>query len=250
MKMKSDSVILAVFIFAVFFFSSCKTQSPVKEMPVTTSSKEALKAFTEGRDNFENSQVNKAANLFKKAIKLDPDFALANLYLSFSDGSFYPEKFEKAISLKDKVSKGEQVFLEMLDNQRKGNGVEMEKNCLAYSELFPEDKRTQYILGSYIYYGDDEKAFYHLKKAIELDKDFGPAYVDIGLKYQSIRNFEEAEKNLLKYAELLPNHPNPLQQLGTLYRDEGNLDKALEFYSRMLKLDSSMVTYLMIGNCI
>jgi tetratricopeptide (TPR) repeat protein len=71
----------------------------------------------------------------------------------------------------------------------------------------------------------------------------------IGLKYQSMRNFEEAEKNFLKYAELLPNHPDPLQQLGTLYRYQGKFDKALEYYNKMLLLDSTSITYLMIGNC-
>lgn len=249
MKMKSLSVISATFIFAMFFVVPCKAQTPSKEMPVTTSSKEALKAFTEGRVEFENSQPTKAAVMFKKAIDLDPDFALANLYLSFSDGSYYPEKFDKAISLKDKVSKGEQIYLEMLDNQRKGNGTEMEKNCRAFEELYPGDPRTQYILGSYIYYGDDEKAIFYLKKATELDRNFAPPYADLGLKYQSMGNFEEAEKNFLRYAELLPDYPNSLQQLGTLYRVEGNLDKALEFYFKMLSGDPSTVTYLMIGNC-
>lgn len=249
MKMKSISVISAAFIFAMFLLLPCEAQTPSKEMPVTTSSKEALKAFTEGRIEFENSQTTKAAVLFKKAIELDPDFALANLYLSFSDGSFYPVKFDKAISLKGTVSNGERAFLEMLDNQRKGNGPEMEKNCQTYAKLYPEDARTQYILGSYIYYGDDEKAISYLKKAIELDKNFAPAYANLGSKYQSMRNFKEAEKNYLRYAELMPNYSSSLQQLGTLYRDEGNFDKALEFYSKMLKLDPSMVTYLMIGNC-
>jgi tetratricopeptide (TPR) repeat protein len=249
MKMKSLSVISATFIFAMFFVLPCKAQTPSKVMPVTTSSKDALKAFTKGRVEFENSQTTKAAVMFKKAIDLDPDFALANLYLSLSDGSFYPEKFDKAINLKDKVSNGERIFLEMLDNQRKGNGSEMEKNCRALAELYPGDPRTQYILGSYIYYGDDEKAIFYLKKAIELDKNFAPAYADLGSKYESLRNFEEAEKNYLKYAEILPDYPKSLQQLGTLYRDEGNFDKALEFYFKMLKQDSSMITYLMIGNC-
>ena len=249
MKMKSISVISAAFIFAVFLPLPCEAQTPSKEMPVTTSSKEALKAFTEGRVEFENSQLRKATDLLNKAIELDPDFALANLYLSFSDGSFYPEKFDKAISLKDKVSIGERTFLEMFDNQRKGNGAEMEKNCRAFAELYPEDPRTQYILGSYIYYGEDEKAIFYLKKAIELDRNFAPPYADLGSKYQSMRNFEEAEKNFLRYAELLPNYPISLQQLGTLYRDEGNFDKALEFYFKMLKRDTSTVTYLMIGNC-
>lgn len=249
MKMNTVSVIYAVSIFAMFLCLPCKAQTPSKEMPVTTSSKEALKAFTEGRVEFENSQSRKAAELLNKAIKLDPDFALANLYLSFSDGSYYPEKFDKAISLKDKVSAGERIYLEMLDNQRKGNGQEMEKNCRAFEELYPGDPRTHYILGSYIYYGDDERAIFYLKRAIELDKNFAPAYENLGLKYRSLQNFEEAEKNFLRYAELLPDNPNSLQQLGTLYRDEGNFDKALEFYFKMLDGDPSTVTYLMIGNC-
>lgn len=33
MKMKSHLILTTVFIFAVFFFSSCKTQSPGNEIP-------------------------------------------------------------------------------------------------------------------------------------------------------------------------------------------------------------------------
>ena len=249
MKVTFLSVFLAVSITAIFFCSTCKTQSGKEEMPVTTSSRKALKAFTEGRDHYETAQFIKAAALFKKATDLDPEFALAHMYLSFSDGSYFPEEFEKALSFKDKVSEGERILLEMFNNQRERNSMEMKRNSQKLLELYPENKRIYYILGSDIFYNDDEKAFLYLRKTIALDENFGPAYHSLGRKYQDLRNLEEAEKNFLKYAELLPNHPHPLQTLGTLYRDEGKFDKALEFYNRMLQLDSSSSAYWMIGNC-
>jgi Tfp pilus assembly protein PilF len=56
------------------------------EMPITTSSKEALKLFSAGVDKMENIERAVAAILFDQAIKKDPEFALAYLYRAHAGG--------------------------------------------------------------------------------------------------------------------------------------------------------------------
>ena len=60
----------------------CGTQ-PEGKIPVTTSSKEALSDFMEGRDLFERLRGQESLQHFENAISKDPDFAMAYLFSSF-----------------------------------------------------------------------------------------------------------------------------------------------------------------------
>lgn len=248
--MKSKSAVLAIFIFASLFLSSCAPKAVNKEMPITTSSKEALAVFVDGRNQIEINQGIKASNLFKKAISLDPEFALAYAYLAMADATLYTENYSKAMSLMNKISKGEQVFLQMWDNQRKANGTEMKNNADTLMKLFPEDKRIPFFLGGSIYYADEVRSISYLNKCINMDTSFAPVYRVIGLKYRVLRNFPEAEKNLLKYKALLPAEPDPYSQLSTFYREEGKFDKALEMATKISEVDPANSNgFIMMGNC-
>ena len=85
----------------------------VKEVPVTTSSKEAKSFFLDGREKMGNMEFVAAAPLFDKAIAADPDFALAYLYRSQSGGGLdlMRSNLEKAVALTGKVSEGEKELI-------------------------------------------------------------------------------------------------------------------------------------------
>ena len=53
-----------------------------EKIPVTTSSKEALAEFLEGRTLVDNLRLTDAIPHFQKAVAQDPGFALAHLYLA------------------------------------------------------------------------------------------------------------------------------------------------------------------------
>ena len=69
-----------LFILVVFMIVPINLQAQSKEIPVTASSKDALKYFLDGRDKFDNNEFIAAALLFDKAIQTDPNFAIAYLY--------------------------------------------------------------------------------------------------------------------------------------------------------------------------
>src|SRR5690242_5121103 len=52
--------------------------APLKEMTVTTKSPDARAAYEQGRDLVENARMGEAAAPLKKALELDPSFALAH----------------------------------------------------------------------------------------------------------------------------------------------------------------------------
>ena len=111
-----------------------------KEMSITTSSKEALKLFFEGRDKVDNIERDAGFILLDKAIELDPDFAMAYIYRGGRRNT------EKAVSLIDKVSEGEKHFILWFQAYYNSNGEEIKKQIDALLKLYPDDKRFNFTL--------------------------------------------------------------------------------------------------------
>src|SRR5262249_34699530 len=67
------------------------------DVPVTSKSPEAVKAFEQGRALVDNALAGESPEHFKKAIELDPDFAQAHAYLgSVTPGAAGTESLTKA----------------------------------------------------------------------------------------------------------------------------------------------------------
>ena len=64
------------FLLTIIFLVPFDLAGQVKEIPITTASKEALDFFIKGRDKVENLEMVAAAKFFDQAIEKDPSFAL------------------------------------------------------------------------------------------------------------------------------------------------------------------------------
>jgi tetratricopeptide (TPR) repeat protein len=248
MKRIPGAAFLVALMLSLF---SCGNPVPDKEMPITTSSDEARTFFLQGRDFWDASQASKAAELFDKAIEADPGFAQAYFYRATSGGGndVYVANLDKAFSLMDQVSEGEQVFLKIFLNERDGNGEAMNMYADSLLNMYPEDKRIPYIIGVWNLNGDVNENDALLKKSLEIDENFAPAYSVLADNYSYLKDFEQAEKYAQRYLELVPDKAEPYQRMGTLYRQEGKFEAAIEMYKKMLEVDPESQPYVYIGNC-
>src|SRR4029079_13825877 len=92
-----------------------KFDAPVEQ--ATTSSLEALKAFTQGTEKRFAGHDEEAVVLFKKAVEIDPNFAmayarLAVLYNNRAQIDIGEQYAQKAYELRDRVSKRERYYIE------------------------------------------------------------------------------------------------------------------------------------------
>jgi len=83
----------------------------------TTSSLEALKAFTEGRRMSREKGEPAALPYYKRALELDPNFArayasLGSVYNNLSQTSLGIENYKRAYELRDRVSERERYYIE------------------------------------------------------------------------------------------------------------------------------------------
>src|SRR5664279_3617016 len=189
--------------FYTFLFIVCLASydlaAQVKEVPVTTSSKEALNFFLTGRDKFENQETASASSLFDKAIEKDPSFAIAYIYRAQSGGGY-------------------NVFRQNLDQ---------------LLSTFPFDKRVQELAGEHYYnINDFQSALAHFTKAKEIDSNFAPVYNMIGYCQSALNNYPAAEEAFQTYIKLLPDKPNPYDSYAELLLKIGKYDESIAQYKK------------------
>lgn len=235
-----------LFISAFLLFIEISAQN--SDLPITTSSDEARNLFMEGRTNFENVHITKAAELFDKAIKLDPNFALAHLYRANTNVggvNTAKEHLTKAVSLAEKVTGGEKNLI--LYQQAVFNGDEVRQKMYLDNLVvaFPNNERIQSLAGTF-YYGisDYKTALKHLRKSAEIDKNYAPTFNMIGYAESSLGNYNEAETAFKKYIELMPEHPNPYDSYAELLLNMGRYDESIKEYQMAYDKDKTFLTAL------
>ena len=132
-----------------------KYATPLEE--ATTPSLEALKAYSLGRQTFYEKGSAASLPFFKRAVELDPNFAiayraLAGLYGGLGQPGRMAENIRKAFALRDKVSERERFLIEA-SYYGVGTG-ELEKAITAFELLrqtYPRD-HWLYVLPAGTYF--------------------------------------------------------------------------------------------------
>ncbi len=217
-----------------------------EEMPISTASNEARKLFLEGRDRFELVEFATSAQYFERAIAKDPNFALAHLYrfrTGVGGAKIAQEYLAKAVGLVDKVSLGEKYLVLFYQALVEGQGPKRKEYLDKLLELFPADKRVQYLAGGYFnnVTRDFATALKYYGRVTELDKTYAPVYNNIGYCHLSLGNFKEAEKAFVEQIKLAPQSPNPYDSYAELLMRMGRYDESIAQYKKAYDQDPSFI---------
>ena len=180
--------------------------TPLEE--VTTSSLEALKAYSTAQRVWLTNGPGAAVPHLQRAIERDPQFALAYAFL----GGMYNELWEpalaagnlkKAYEMRDRVSDRER-FQIMVPHEMDvtGNLENARQIAGLWAETYPRDPRPSGFL-SWIYQqlGKYEKALDAAKRALEIDPVFPPNPNNLAWTYVQMNRPQEAEDALRGAAE-------------------------------------------------
>jgi DNA-binding winged helix-turn-helix (wHTH) protein/tetratricopeptide (TPR) repeat protein len=175
-----------------------KYETPVAD--ATTSSLEALKAYSLGQKTRFAKGETAALPFFKRAVELDPKFALAYraMAVAYSDGNEIGRAAEysrKAHDLREKVSERERFSIDGF-YYFIATG-ELEKAAQTYElwkQTYPRDSIPYANLG-YIYFslGNYEKALEESREALRLEPNNALSYLNVGGGYTSLNRLDEAE---------------------------------------------------------
>jgi tetratricopeptide (TPR) repeat protein len=208
-------------------------------MPVTTRSGEARDLFVQAREEGENLRLDTATEKLSEAIALDPDFALAFLYRArFSnDPGSLQRDLQRAVELSEDVSAGEQMIIKAYDAYYERNDPD---RAVEFNELlvkmYPADKRTHFRLGVFFrILEDNDRAIAEQKRALAIDENFAPSYLELGYVNLYSERYAEAEEAFRNCIRLLPDQPNPYDSMGELYSRMGKFEEAIGYFTQALE---------------
>jgi tetratricopeptide (TPR) repeat protein/predicted Ser/Thr protein kinase len=175
-----------------------KFDAPIEQ--VTTSSLQALKAYSLG-EKARSEQGNLVATSFlKRAIELDPDFgaayaSLSSTYGDLAEDGLQNENLERAYALRDRVSEREGFRISSLYYAVVTGEMEKAKPIYElWAKIYPRDA-TPYIdlSANAMGLGQWENALAAGLDALRLDPDEAVAYTNLGGIYLALDRLDEAQ---------------------------------------------------------
>ena len=204
-----------------------KFDTPLEQ--ATTPSMEALKAFSSGvRVHLTGGAP--AIPFYKRAIELDPNFALAytKLGLAYNDIgeiSVSAGYFRKAYELRDRTSDAEKYFISATFEKEVTGNIETAKQiCELWIQTYPRAVEPHGYLSGAIYpaLGQYEKAVEEGREAVRLKPDNPYSYAFLMLNYTALNRLSEAKTTYGRALERKLSHPFfyiPLYQIAFLQND-------------------------------
>lgn len=180
------------------FSSVRKFDTPLEQ--ATTPSLEALQAYSLGRKTFYEKGNASALPFLKRAVEIDPNFALAYralaaMYGNLSEPTLQAVYSRKAYELRDKVSERERFFIEA-SYYWYGTG-DMDKALPVYSlwqEAYPRDYSLYVHLAEiYKMLGDMEKSLDNARESVRLEPNRVNNNEDVVAAYTNLDRLDEAE---------------------------------------------------------
>ncbi|MCA1603121.1 MAG: hypothetical protein LC776_16295 [Acidobacteria bacterium] len=175
-----------------------KYDAPIEQ--ATTSSPEALKAFSLGDEQQDRGKVLEAIPFYKHAIELDPNFALAyarlsTVYNNSGRRELSIEYAQKAFELRERVSERERLFISSYYYNYATREIDKAIESLElWKRTYPRDFLPRDNLArQYNRTAQFEKAIAEAREAIRLNPNSASAYANLGSAFESLDRFDEAK---------------------------------------------------------
>jgi len=175
-----------------------KYSTPLAE--ATTSSLEALKAYSLGRKTLLAKGFTAGRPFLQRAMDLDPNFALAYAamganYFDLSEGGRGAEFMRKAYDLREKVSERERFMIEGAYYYYSTRELEKAAQTFElFQQTYPRDGLAYTSAGIVSWaLGNWEKALEECREAQRLDPNNANSYSTLGFAYTVFNRLNEAE---------------------------------------------------------
>ncbi len=227
---------------------------PVERREITTGGTRVPKAYdlyVQAHGTLENyqgeSDPQKATALFKQAIALDPEFALAWAGLAQADLESYRVKKDarhvdeaatsarRALELDDRLGEVHATLGSLFATTGKyEDAVQEFKRAIA---IQPRDAGAFAGLAqAYDLLNKPTQAEATYKQAIDLRPEYWVGYTDLGWFYYRRGRYEDAEKQFEKVTALVPQNAWAYNNLGTVYLVRGQDAQAREMLERSVAI--------------
>jgi tetratricopeptide (TPR) repeat protein len=218
----------------------------------TTSSLEALKAYSTGLQVLYAKGDLDALPLFKRATEIEPRFAMAFaqlglVYGAIGESDLSAKNTSRAYELRDRASDAERFFITAsYDARVTGNLIKAQETCEAWAQAYPREATPLSYLAAFIYpaSGKYEKALEEAQTAIELRPDIAIIYAIVAYNYVALDRLREAQDILRSATERKRETPESVvlsYHLAWLQGDRAGMDRVAALASRKAIADDWFV---------
>lgn len=168
---------------------------------ITTSSLEALKIFVLGREQIVNGRQFEAIPFYKKALELDPEFALAYtelavVYRNTDQWKLAAEMTKKAYALREAVSESEKLRITYYFHNFVNGELDKAIDTLElWRNTYPNFVVSYVSLSdSMERIGQSEKAVAFAREGIRIDPNYATIYMNLVESLVSLGRYDEAKE--------------------------------------------------------
>jgi len=191
-----------------------KFDAPIEQ--ATTSSLDALKAYSLGYRTMATASNTGALPFFKHAIELDPNFAdayaqLATAYGNMGETDLAAENAQKAFERRDRVSEKEKLNISSRYYWTVLGDLEQEVHTYQlWEQTYPRDAEPHNDAGVDLRtFGEFERALAEHQEASRLDPDFGTAYQNVAEDFLTLNRVDEAKQAAQRALTRWPDSQGP-----------------------------------------
>ena len=214
------------------------TAPKAESVPITSNVPGAIVSLREGRSLQEGFRFAEATKRYKKAIELDPDFALAHAQLGMlGKGEASMKHREMAAKLAKDLPEAERLLIESMV----ADSDDARKAALAALVIkVPGDWEVQVLVArSALKKGKVKEARTAFEKAATLNPEAAHPHNNLAYLYAEEGDFEKAVKSVTKYAAMSPGEPNPLDSKGEILLMAGKFAESEAAFAEALKLSET-----------
>jgi serine/threonine protein kinase/tetratricopeptide (TPR) repeat protein len=191
--------------------SIARFDAPIEQ--ATTSSLDALQAYSVATERRAQGREKEAIPLFERAVQLDPNFAMAYsrlsvIYFNLDDFPKAAEYAERGYALRDRVSERERLYITGRYQTMRGDVAGQERTYTQWKETYPRDTAPRNNLAVlYSQRGDQEAAIREASEANRLDPSLPFPYANLCASYIALNKLDEASAIVTKALAVLPQYP-------------------------------------------
>ena len=233
-----------ILLIAAVLFSACSTVDDVP-LPFASTNEKATEFFNQAVYHIDQGEWREGRDNFQSALRVDPNFIMANMW-GWSEDPVQTRKYrETAIASKESANDAEKIMIGMLEAGQKGKASERLELAKKLVDKYSSSSEAHVILGN-VYTGQDniDKAIESYENALKVNPDNYNAWKQLARHHIVIGNNNMLPKDkqdkskAVKYAEemlrIRPKAPNAHQYRANIERQHSNFDEANKLYQKMV----------------
>ena len=219
--------------------------SMVKVADATTASFAAYQHYFRGDQLKEAIRYEQAIEEYRKAIAIDPGFALAHYRISYlgqftgMDEATRRAEIDAAVRGVDRVPEKEWLHIRAWKAQVDGRHEEAHALYARAVERYPQDKEALFMAGDlYLHRGKPDQALPFFERAAALDPSWEPAQMHVADSLAELGRTEDLARHARQWTERAPS-ASSFRALALAHLAGGRPGAAVEAARRALELDGT-----------